>query len=85
LARLIAKLLQDPSALDVKAWLAGIDFSADRVGFLLANDLRTAIEAIRAGAAELTAAQASRIKELVLFSVDERYFELRKRLQIAID
>lgn len=85
LARLIAKLLQSPSALDVKQWQLGVDFSADRVGFLLANDLRTAIEAIRAGAAELTAAQASRIKELVLFSVDERYFELRKRLQIAID
>jgi hypothetical protein len=84
LARAIAKLLQNPSALDVKQWLSGIDFSADRVGFLLANDLRTAIDAIRAGAAELTAAQASRIKELVLFSVDERYFELRKRLQIAV-
>jgi tetratricopeptide (TPR) repeat protein len=85
LSRLIAKLLQEPSALDVKQWLAGVDYSADRVGLLLANDLRTAIEAIRAGSTELTALQASRIKELVLFSADERYFELRKRLGIAID
>lgn len=85
LARLIAKVLQSPDALDVKRWQAGVDFSADRVGFLLANDLRTAIETIRAGQAELTSMQASRIKELVLFSVDERYFELRKRLHVAVD
>jgi hypothetical protein len=81
---LIAKLLQSPSALDVKQWQIGVDFSADRLGLLLANDLRTAIEAIRAGSTELTPMQASRIKELVLFSVDENYFELRKRLRIAI-
>jgi hypothetical protein len=84
LSRLIAKLLQSPSALDVKQWQIGVDFSADRLGLLLANDLRTAIEAIRAGSTELTPMQASRIKELVLFSVDENYFELRKRLRIAI-
>jgi hypothetical protein len=85
LSRLIARLLQNPSALDVKQWQIGVDFSADRLGLLLANDLRTAIEAIRAGSTELTPMQASRIKELVLFSVDERYFELRNRLRIAID
>lgn len=85
LARLIAKVLQSPDALDVKRWQAGVDFSADRVGFLLANDLRTAIETIRAGQTELSSMQASRIKELVLFSVDERYFELRKRLHVAVD
>jgi tetratricopeptide (TPR) repeat protein len=84
LAHLIAKLLSDPGALDVKKWQIAVDCSADRAGFLLANDLRTAIDAIRGPTTELTSAQAARIKELVLFSVDEHYFTLRERLGVAI-
>ena len=48
LARIVAKLLQSGAALDLKRWVRGVDLSADRVGFLVAHDLETALEIIKA-------------------------------------
>ena len=48
LASLVSKLLQSGGALDLKKWVAAIDLTADRAGFLLAHDLATAAEVMRA-------------------------------------
>ena len=47
LASAVSKLLQAGGALDLKKWVAAIDLTADRVGFLLAHDLQLATEVIR--------------------------------------
>ncbi|HTM44487.1 MAG TPA: hypothetical protein VL137_06000, partial [Polyangiaceae bacterium] len=86
LTRLVAKLIQGASELNLKKWIAAIDFTIDRVGFLLSNDLKVATESIaQANAAEMAPSQDARLRELIFFAVSETYFDLRKRLQLGID
>jgi tetratricopeptide (TPR) repeat protein len=85
LASLVGKIVQGGSALDLKRWSLGVDLTADRAGFLLANDLPMALAVIRATPdGQATASQAERLKELRLFAVSEEYFRLREALGIAI-
>ncbi len=85
LASVVTKLLQ-AGAIDLKKWVASVDLSADRAGFIVANDLELAQEMIKA-ADEAAAAvpQKERIKELVLYGVSEAYFAARAKLGVNID
>jgi tetratricopeptide (TPR) repeat protein len=85
LASAVTKLLQ-AGAIDLKRWVAAVDLSADRAGFIIASDLELAQEMIKA-ADEASAAlpQKERLKELVLYSVSEQYFAVRRKLGINID
>jgi hypothetical protein len=86
LARIVSKLLQSGRALDLKKWVQGIDLTADRAGFLLSHDLETAVEIIRASDESASSApEQTRLKELVLFAINEHYFKLRQRLHVTID
>lgn len=85
LASVVSKLLQAGGALDLKKWVASIDLTADRVGFLLAHDLQTTTEVIRSTEEASSVAVKERMKDVVLFSVSEEYFALRKKLSITID
>jgi tetratricopeptide (TPR) repeat protein/tRNA A-37 threonylcarbamoyl transferase component Bud32 len=86
LTRVVAKLLQSGTALDLKRWVAGVDLTADRAGFIAAHDLETAVAVIRASdEGTSVVSQEERLTELVLFGVSEAYFELRRRLSIAVD
>lgn len=85
LASAVTKLLQ-AGAIDLKKWISGIDLTADRAGFLISNDLELAQEMIRAAdEASSAVPQKDRLKELVLYSVSEEYFAVRRRLGIHID
>ena len=84
LAGMVGKLLQAGGALDLKRWVAGIDYTADRAGFLLAHDLQLTTETIRVHE-DASVPVKERMKELVLFSTSEDYFALRQKLSIAID
>jgi hypothetical protein len=85
LTSVVTKLLQ-AGAIDLKKWVAAVDLTADRAGFIVANDLELAEEMVRA-ADEASAAvpHKDRLKELVLYSVSEEYFSVRRRLGINID
>lgn len=86
LARIVSKLLQSGAALDLKRWVGGVDLTADRAGFLLAHDLETAVEIIKASdESSTTVVGQERMKELVLYSVSAPYFHLRKKLRISVD
>jgi hypothetical protein len=81
----VTKLLQT-GAIDLKKWVAAVDLSADRAGFLVANDLELANEMIRAAdEASSAVPQKDRLRELLLYSVSEDYFAVRQRLVINID
>lgn len=81
----VTKLLA-AGAIDLKKWIAAVDLSADRAGFLLANDLELAREMIDASdEASSVVRKEERARELLLFSVSEAYFHLRRRLGAAID
>ena len=85
LSSLVSKLIQTGAALDLKKWVASIDLTADRIGFLLAHDLQLATEVIRATEDGASVPGKERVKEAVLFSVSEEYFEIRQKLGIAIE
>lgn len=86
LASQVSKLLQSGTTIDLKQWVASIDFTADRAGLILCHDLGFATEVLRTGEdASSGGASKDRIKELVLFSVSEPYMAVRQKLGIAID
>lgn len=85
LRSLVAKLLSAAPELDLKRWTAAVDLTADRVGFLIANDLEIATALVRASPDESAAVpQKDRLRELHLYSVSEQYLSLRHKLGIAI-
>ncbi|MDB4944260.1 MAG: hypothetical protein JWP97_3794 [Labilithrix sp.] len=85
LASVVSKVLQAGGALDLKKWVASIDLTADRVGFLLSHDLQLTTEVIRSNDDASSVPVKERMKDIVLFSVSEEYFALRQQLTIAID
>ncbi|HEY8078898.1 MAG TPA: tetratricopeptide repeat protein, partial [Labilithrix sp.] len=85
LASVISKLLQAGGALDLKKWVASIDLTADRVGFLLAHDLQITAEALRQTEEGSSVPVKDRLKDIVLFAVSEEYFALREKLTVTID
>ena len=68
--------------IDLKKWVAAVDLTADRAGFLLAHDLggRRAGHARDRGRRRACSSK-ERIKEIVLFSISEEYLQLRERLR----
>ena len=86
LTRVVAKLLTSGAALDLKRWVAAVDLSADRAGFVLAHDLETASQVVKASDETSSAASLDeRFKELALFAVSSQYLEIRRRLLISVD
>jgi tetratricopeptide (TPR) repeat protein len=82
----VSKLIQSGTALDLKKWVAAVDLTADRAGFIVAHDLDSALQVIRAseeGSASVP--NQDRFKELVLYSTSAKYFAMRRRLGIAVD
>ena len=67
LASIVSKLLQSGGAIDLKKWVAAIDLTADRAGFLLAHDLQLATEVMRATEDGASVPGKERMKEIVLF------------------
>ncbi|MEZ4392638.1 MAG: tetratricopeptide repeat protein [Polyangiales bacterium] len=85
LTSLVSKLLAAGNALDLRRWLAGVDLTADRAGFVLANDLAMAIAVIKATPEEQSSVtHAERVRELRAYAVSEEYMRLRQRLGVAM-
>ena len=85
LASTVSKLLQSGGAIDLKKWVAAVDLTADRAGFLLAHDLGVAVQVMRATEDAASVSSKDRSKEIVLFSISEPYLQLREKLGITVD
>lgn len=86
LTRVVSKLITSGGSLDLKRWVAAIDLTADRAGFIAAHDLDMAVRVIRAGDEAATGVPIEeRVKELVHYSVSPAYVEVRKRLGVSVD
>ena len=85
LQSLVHKLLAASPSLDMKKWVAAIDLTADRVGFILSNSLEISAAVVKASPEDSAGlAQKERLKELYLFSISEEYLQLRHKLGVAI-
>jgi hypothetical protein len=79
------KLLEAAPELDMKGWMAGVDLSADRLGFVLSNDLKLSNAVIEASPEDTSVlSRKDRLRELLVYSISEQYFELRKAIGISL-
>ena len=81
----VQKWMEDGAKADLKRWLQAIEITASRAGLLLCADLEIAKKII-AAEPQLPGdlPPADKMKELLVFSVSEQYFALRKALGIAV-
>jgi hypothetical protein len=81
----VNKFVEDGAKVDLKRWMQSIEVTACRAGLLLCADLEIAKKIIAAEPqlpVDLTPQE--KLKELIVFSVSEQYFTLRKALGIAV-
>jgi len=81
----VQKWMEDGATADLKRWMQAIEITAGRAGLLLCADLEIAKKIIAAEPqmpGDLP--PADKMKELLVFSVSEQYFSLRKTLGIAV-
>lgn len=81
----ITKLLHTSPAIDLKQWVTGVDLTADRVGLVLANDLKSVVDIIKSVDDPGSPPRDRRLQELVLYAISEPFFSIRQRLGVAIE
>jgi hypothetical protein len=60
--------------------------TANRVGFILCNDLETAARRVAVESAGVSTLSAKdRLRDLLAYSVSEQYFGVRKHLGLALE
>jgi tetratricopeptide (TPR) repeat protein len=81
----VQKWIEDGAKADLKRWMQATEITAGRAGLLLCADLEIARKII-AAESQLPGdlPPAEKTKELLVFSVSEQYFALRKTLGIAV-
>ena len=86
LAALGQPLAGDPGALDLGPWWTGVGLTANRVGFILCDDLDVAAGAIQAEPAIFGTMPASdKVRELVSYVISPAYFRVRRELGIHVE
>jgi tetratricopeptide (TPR) repeat protein len=79
----IEQIVADPGRVDLDAWAAGANQSADRVALLLCGDTPAAVrEVLRLAESQGGDAETS-IKDLIRWSVTGDYLDLREQLGLA--
>jgi len=75
------RFVEEGGRTNLQRWSSATEKTACRAGFVLANDIGTALRLL----AEEEGADGELGKDLVPFAASERYFKLRRQLGIAID
>jgi tetratricopeptide (TPR) repeat protein len=85
LRMVVKKFVDDGAKADLKRWMQTVEVTSCRAGLLLCGDLEIAKKIIGAEPqlpGDLSPAE--KMKELLVFSVSDQYFQLRKLLGIAV-
>jgi hypothetical protein len=85
LMAVVPSLAAEGQAIDVAAWAAGAQLTANRAGLLVCGDLSSAIAAVSAdpGGKGLTAEEA--VQDLIRWNVSSEHLALREQLGLAIE
>ncbi len=71
---------------NLSEWLSAVDHTATRVGLLLCGDLQQAASCIKNDLNPIGKSSIKeKIREMVLFSISDEYFELRRQLGLSIE
>ncbi len=85
LAIVVKRFIESKGEINLQKWSQAVDLTAHRAGFIIANDLALAARFIQMEPATVGGLSAKdKIKELVLYSISEEYFEIRPHLGFAI-
>lgn len=86
LATLMRKFVESGGSADVKRWAAAMELSCYRIALLLSGDLAVAAHMIAQEQAQLGSAISpkDKIKELVLYSISEDFFTVRKLIGLHV-
>ena len=85
LAVLVRKFAESKSEVNLNKWWTATELTANRVGFALCNDLEVAAKMVSTEPAEIgSLPPKEKVKELVLYSVSEDYFQVRNQLGLSI-
>ncbi len=69
----------------ISNWRAATDLTANRVGFIVANDLETAAKGIATEGSSLSSMSVKeRLRDLLAYAVSEPYFQVRRHLGLHI-
>ncbi len=69
----------------ISNWRAATDLTANRVGFIVANDFQIAAKGIATEGASLSSMSVKeRLRELLAYAVSEQYFQVRRHLGLQI-
>ncbi|HEY5946498.1 MAG TPA: tetratricopeptide repeat protein, partial [Kofleriaceae bacterium] len=69
----------------IAGWRAATDLTANRVGFILANDFEVAAKGIATEGASLSSMSVKeRLRELLAYAVSEQYFAVRRHLGLHV-
>ncbi len=83
--RVMKKFLQKGKSPNLSLWLRAVENTSIRMGLLLCGDIHTAASCIKSDMMPIgKASRKEKIREMVLFSISEEYFELREELGLAI-
>jgi tetratricopeptide (TPR) repeat protein len=85
LADVVSRLLQSSPSIDLKEWITGVDLTADRIGLVVANDLKSVTDIIKTVEDPNAPPRERRLQELILFAIDEPFFAVRRRLGINLE
>lgn len=85
LVEVVSRLLQASPSVDLKDWVTGIDLTADRIGLVVANDLKSVTDIIKTVDDPNAPPRERRLQELILFAIDEPFFAVRRRLGINLE
>lgn len=83
--KLARQFLQSGKNPNLSHWLTCVDHTTTRLGLLLCGDLHKAASCVKNDPIPVGKASVKdKIRELVLFSISEEYFELRRHLGLSI-
>jgi len=85
LGAVVQHLVQTASEIDLAKWGHAVDATAQRAGFVMCGDLDIAARAVASEPVVVDGPTSKdKVKQLVLFSISEDYFAIRKQMELTI-
>ena len=81
----IEQIVADPRRVDLDAWAAGANQSADRAGLLLCGDVVSAVREVLRSAETQGVDAETAVKDLIRWSVTSDYLDLREQLGLTAE
>ncbi|MBN2716410.1 MAG: tetratricopeptide repeat protein [Deltaproteobacteria bacterium] len=79
----VQSFMSQAADVNVKRWARSVDYTGDRAGLILCGDIAVAMRILESTVAD-EKERAERIKELSLYTVSPEFFEIRKKLGVAL-